>query len=735
MYLRGILASVTLLIAAGAAGQATVSLDQLPRPEMQAFKLDKAPNLDGLVAGDGAWEGVVPTRGFTAVQPVVGAPASQETEVFIGFTDTALYVGVIAYDDDPSGIIVSDSRRDSSLDDSDSFRMVIDGLLDRQNAFLFGTNPAGVEYDAQITKEGVETVRGPNSGGVFNLNWDGSWNVVATITEVGWSAEFEIPFRTLRFGKGDNQSWGINFQRNIRRNNEIVYWAPITRERNLNRISEAGTVVGLSPPPTRNLQITPYALAQWERGGDLTGTDSNQEFGVDIKYSLTPSLTLDATYNTDFAQVEVDDVVVNLDRFSIFLPEKRPFFLENAGLFSVGNGGEEELFFSRRIGIVSGEQVAIDGGLRLSGKVGSATNVGFLYMADAGLDDVAPQNDYMVARVNQELPNRSSIGALVVSRQGDGSLLPPGAKDENRTYAIDGRWGVGKNLLFDGWYSKTDTPGLTGDDYAYSTKMSYDSSTWSAQLGYGEVREDFNPEVGFLLRDDYKRAEFYVMRRYRPEGALLEVRPHIRIRNFWDLDGFMETGFQHYDIHWEFKNGYQVDTGMNYVKDGLKDPFEIVDGVVVQPGTYSGTEAALHFRTDLSAPLSLQLRLNAGDKFGGTRVQATPTVVYRIGETFSSELSMVYNDFDLPVPGGEFSVTVTRLRLSYSFTPRMLLQALVQYNDAADTLSTNIRFSLLRTANSGLFVVYNEFDERLPGAPPNGREFIVKYSYMFDVFD
>jgi len=734
VYLRGILASVTLLAAAAAIAQTGVPLDQLPRPSTRAFKLDRAPNLDGIVAGDSAWEGVVPTRGFTGVQPVVGAPASRETEVFIGYTETALYIGVIAYDDDPSGIIVTDSRRDSSLDDTDSFQVVIDGLLDRQNGFLFGTNPAGVEYDAQITKEGSTGQFGSGGGG-FNLNWDGSWNVEATISDIGWSAEFEIPFRTLRFGRGDDQTWGINFQRNIRRNNEIVYWAPIARERNINRISEAGTVSGISPPAARNLQITPYALARWERGGEVAGTDSDQEVGVDIKYSLTPSLTLDATYNTDFAQVEVDDVVVNLDRFSIFLPEKRPFFLENAGQFTVGNPQEVELFFSRRIGIVSGEQVPIDGGVRLSGKVGSATNVGFLYMADEGRDGVAPQNDYVVARVNQELPNRSSIGALVVSRQGDGSLLPPGAKDENQTYAIDGRWGVGNNLLFEGWYSQTDTPGLTGDDYAYALKMNYDSSNWSSRLNYAEVREDFNPEVGFLLRDDYKRGEFFIMRRFRPEGRLLEVRPHISIRNFWDLDGFLETGFQHYDVHWEFKNGYQIDTGINYVEDGLKDPFEIIDGVVIQPGSYSGPEAALHFRTDLSAPLSLQFRLNAGDKFGGQRLQATPTVLYRVGETFSSELSLVYNDFNLPVPGGDFSVMVSRLRLSYSFTPRMLLQALVQYNDAADTLSTNIRFSLLRTANSGLFVVYNEFDERFPGAAPNGREFIVKYSYMFDVFN
>lgn len=701
---------------------------------MQASRLQKSPSLDGIVRGDDAWEGVIPASSFTQTQPFEGMPSTRDTEVFIGYTDTAVYIGLMAYEDNPETIIVADSRRDSALDQTDSFQVVIDGLMDRQNAYLFGTNPAGIEYDAQIVREGTSGQFGSGGGG-FNLNWDGSWDVEARITDFGWSAEMRIPFTTLRYGNADEQSWGINFQRNIRSNNEITYWAPLNRQRNINRISEAGTVTGIVPPPRRNLQITPYVLSGWERGGSLDGTIDNQEFGVDIKYSLTPSLTLDATYNTDFAQVEVDDAVVNLDRFSIFLPEKRPFFLENAGQFTVGNAREVELFFSRRIGLVSGEPIPIEGGARVSGKIGERTNVGFLYMSDEGVNGVTPQNDYVVARVNQELANRSSIGALIVSRNGDGSVNGNPSEDENQTYSIDGRWGIGDNLIFEGWLAKTETPGLVDDDFAFSAKMNYDSEKWSSRVNWTEVREDFNPEVGFLRRDDYRRGEFFILRRFRPEGPLLEIRPHISISNFWDLDGFLETGFQHYDTHWEFKNGYRVDTGTNYLKDGLKDPFEIIDGVIVQPGTYSGWEGALAFNTDLSQPLNFRIRANVGKRFGGDRAVYEPTVGFRIGETFTSELAVVYNDFDLPVPGGNFDVTLARLRLSYSFTPRILLQALIQYNDDSDVLSTNIRFSMLRTANTGLFVVYNEFDERFPGAPPAGREVILKYSYLFDVFD
>ena len=733
IVLRGI-ATVGLLLAySNAVAQLNVAADQRPRPSVVATELADKPDLDGMVVGDFAWEGVTPTSGFTQIQPNEGRDATQKTDVFIAYTNTALYIGVMAYDDDPSTIIVADSRRDSSLDETDSFQIIIDGLLDRQNGYLFGTNPAGIQYDAQVIKEGSTGNFGSGGGG-FNLNWDGSWNVEARITDDGWSAEFEIPFTTLRYGKGDEQNWGINFQRNIRNNNEIVFWAPLNRQRDINRVSEAGTVSGIRPPDSRNLQITPYVLASRAEGGNIIGTDSDQEFGFDIKYSLTPSLTLDATYNTDFAQVEVDDAVVNLDRFSIFLPEKRPFFLENAGQFTVGTAQQVELFFSRRIGINSGAEVPIDGGVRLSGTVGTGTNLGFLYMSDEGVPGVAAQNDYVVARVNQELPNRSSIGAIIVSRDGDGSINGSPSDDQNQTYAVDGVWGIGDNMLLQGYFAKTDTPGLTDDDFAFSARMNYSSPVWSARLGYTEVREDFNPEVGFLRRDDYRRGDAFIMRRFRPDGALLEVRPHISLSNYWDLDGFLETGFQHFDVHWEFENGYRIDTGVNYLKDGLQEPFEIIDGVFVPAGTYSGHEATINGNTNRGAPLSFEFRSNIGKRFGGDRVSFEPTINFRIGETFNTELTYVYNKFDLPIAGGDFDIGLTRLRLSYSFTPQMLLQTLIQYNDEQEVLSTNVRFSLLRTANSGLFVVYNEFDEQFPGAPPTGRKIIIKYNYLFDVF-
>jgi len=731
---------VCIAVAIALLMQVLPALAQLPasaRPEMQAQRLLSTPTIDGDVLGDEAWRAATPATGFWQTRPNAGAPSTQRTEVFVGFSDTSLYIGVIAFDDDPDGIIVTDSRRDSSLDDTDAFLVVIDGLLDRQNGYVFGTNPAGIEYDGQVTGEGAGTGISFLGGGL-NLNWDGSWSVATKTGDFGWSAEFEIPFRTLRFSTAETQDWGINFQRNIRRNSEIAFWAPLDRNRNLYRVSEAGTLLGITPPPQRNLQITPYVLGSTRRGGELSGTDTDGDAGVDLKYSVTPSLTLDLTVNTDFAQVEADNQQINLDRFNLFFPEKRPFFLENAGQFAVGNSGEVEVFFSRRIGIgEDGDVIPVEGGARLSGKLGDSTNIGLLYMGTEGVAGVAPQNRYGVARINQELPNRSAIGAMVVTRDGDGSFVVDKSDDYNHSYAIDGHWGIGDNILLDGWVARTDTPGLTGKDHAFGLAANFSSAEWTSSAEYTEVREDFNPEVGFLSRSEFRKGRVFLMRTMRPDDlwGLLEIRPHASYTGHWKFDGFQESGFLHLDTHWEYKTGTELHTGVNFTRDGVIDPFEIIDGVTIQPGTYDHEEFQVVYFTNQSKPVSIGLNVVAGGRFGGDRVSIGPSLNVRVGETFRSEFWFDYNEFDLPVANGDFTANLAGVRLSYSFTPKILLQALIQYNDVDEILGTNIRFSWLRSANSGLYLVYNEVDERSIGSLPTGREFIVKYSYIFDILN
>jgi len=700
-------------------------------PSADAARLTTAPELDGNVIDDGAWSGLAALTGFRQIKPEEGQPATQRTEVFLGYTDDTFYVGVICYDEDPERIIVTDSRRDSSLAETDSFQLVIDGLYDRQNGLVFGTNPAGIEYDAQVTKEGSG---GFGSGiGRFNLNWDTSWEVKTSITAIGWQAEFAIPFKSLRYGVGDSQTWGMNFQRNIRRNNEVAFWAPLSRQHNLYRVSDAGRVSGIEPPHQRSLTVTPYGLGKRSEGGALR-SETDYEAGFDLKYLLTSSLTLDVTYNTDFAQVEVDEFQVNLDRFSLFLPEQRPFFLENAGLFSVGIPRQAELFFSRRIGIgPGGVQIPIDGGIRLSGKVGQSTNIGLLQMRSEAVRDVAPENDYTVARVSREFGNRSNIGGIIVNREGDGSVIGNDDDDYNRTYAVDGQWGVNENLTLSGFVAKTDTPGLSGRDHAFRLSGDYNSEKWLFQGTYSQVAENFNPEVGFLSRTDYKQLGLYGLRRIRPENlwGLHELRPHIAYRGFWNFDGLWETGFLHVDNHWEWESGFEIHTGVNFLHEGVDTPFDIVSGVTVQPGSYDDKELAFVLWTDRSAPLYFRLDVKHGGLFGGDRTQLVPTVRYRIGETFSSELSWIHNDVELA--GGDFRIGVGRLRLTYSFTPKMSLQALVQYNERDDLLSTNLRFAWLTSADTGLYVVYNEVDER-DGFQKPRKEFIIKFSHILDVF-
>jgi hypothetical protein len=462
---------------------------------------------------------------------------------------------------------------------------------------------------------------------------------------------------------------------------------------------------------------------------------------VDVKYGITPSLTLDGTVNTDFAQVEVDDQQVNLDRFTLFFPEKRPFFLENAGLFAVGTSREAEVFFSRRIGIgANGEAIPIRAGGRLSGNV-HGTNIGLLNIqtddvgADADHDFTeTPANNYSVVRVNRELRNRSAIGAIFVNRQattGENS-----SDDYNRSYAIDGRWGIGRNGLINGFLAKTSTPGMEGRDHAFRLTSGYNSQAWTLNLTYAETGESFNPEVGFVARDGYRKVEASVFHRYRPKNfwSMHEIRPHTFVRSFWDFQGFHETVYWHIDNHWEMKQGHEFHTGVNVTREGLRAPFEIYPGVIVPPGTFDHAEAQMVFFTNPGAPLSINTTVTAGGFFGGRRLALLPTVRWRLGDAFNTELRISRNDISLP--GGNFVTNLIGTRVSYSFNPSVFVQALLQYNDRAELWSTNLRFGWFLKGSSGLFLVYND-TQGLSGSTllrPD-RSFTVKISRMFDLLD
>lgn len=723
---------------------------EVSRPSKDARLVASSPVIDGVVIGDEAWKDVPPVTEFRQTTPDDGAPVSERTEVRIVFTQDALIVGVICYDSDPSKLVVSDSRRDSPLDEVDSFRFILDTYRDGQNGFVFGTSPAGGEYDAQVSLEGREGDQAnrqqAGAGGGFNLNWDASWTVRTQTGDYGWSAEFSIPFKNLRYAKGGEQSWGFNMQRNIRRKKEVAYWSPLPRQYNILRVSRAGVLEGVKTPAQRNLKVTPYLLGSSERNyRTQSAFDSGAQVGGDLKYSITPSLTLDATVNTDFAQVEVDEQQVNLDRFSLFFPEKRPFFLENAGLFTAGNSGEVDLFFSRRIGIAAtGQQLPIVGGARVSGKL-NGWNVGLIDMQTKVLAGIAPGNNFGVARLSREMPNRSGFGALFINRQSTGDLVVSGVRDHNRTYAIDGRKGLGKYAQLTGFIAGTSSPGITTAARAFDGAFLRESPRFDMRAKYTDVGAGFNPEVGFLRRTAFRKIDLLILNRTRPKKFLTiqELRPHASYRGYFKPDGFYESGFIHLDNHWEFKSQFEIHTGVNFTHEGLRSPFAIAPGVTVPVGKYDQVEAQVVTISPQAKPLSINMMTTIGGYYGGRRVALSPAIRFRAGEKLSGTLNINYNRVTLPQ--GKFEANLFRLRASYSFSPRVFVQSLVQYNQQTKFLSGNFRFGWLQSANAGVFIVYNEGRERdaITGTLRDessfgllrDRSIVIKFSRLIDIFN
>ena len=727
-------------------------------PNAQASEITAPPVIDGQLADD-AWAVLEPLEGFTQREPSEGQPVSQLTEVRVGYDDAALYIGAWLFDEDPAGIVVGQTLRDASLNDSDAFVVVLDTYLDRQNGFVFATTPAGIEYDGQVIGEGVGG--GPGGGrqqrgsaGGFNLNWDGSWDVATTRDDRGWYAEMRIPFSTLRYGAGGAQDWGLNFERKIRRNSEQSTWAPLPRQFGVYRISLGGTLA-VEAPSKRTVTVSPYALADGLKDYGVVSPEVayGRQIGGDAKIGINQSLTLDLTVNTDFAQAEVDDQQVNLTRFSLFFPEKRAFFLENAGTFAVGASRSAELFFSRRIGLSGGREVPIPAGARLTGKVGDfqvgvlniQTSEVFDIDGETGFrDPIAPANNFGVLRAYRELGNRSQLGAIFVSR-----LNTTDADDYNLTYGIDGRLGIGEALTFDGWAGITTTPVPTGEqagsgfndgEYGFAGGVRYVTRDWQVSTGYRQVGDAFNPEVGFVNRRGYRHVNWRFLRHLRTEGVpwFREFRPHISGNSFWTLGGFNESYQVHIDNHFAFENGafFQL-PGFNFTGEGLEQPFAIREDIVVPAGTYHNVDWEFRANTNRGAPLSLSAGWGLGGFYSGTHFGPNATLTYRYGDQLTASVRANY--FDVRLDQGSFTTAVVRFNASYSFTPRLYLQTNVQYNDDTRDLGTNVRLGWLDTAGTGLYVVWNDtshtgsLDRTGILAGPKQRQLVVKYSRLFNL--
>lgn len=715
------------------------------------------PVIDGRV-NDAVWQTVQPYGTFTQQDPIEGAPASEKTEVRMLVGRGTLYISVIAFDSDPSKIIVSQARRDASLTETDSIVMALDTFNDSQNAFVFGTNPLGIEYDGQVAREGQSSgvsVGGGGAGGTqrggisaFNPNWDGDWSVRSQITDRGWETELAIPLKTLRYQTGTDQTWGFNVMRNIRHKNEQVYLAPIPRGFDIYRVSLAAKVTGLDLPPRRDIRFIPYALGSVNKdytrlSGDLV--DKKADVGLDFKWGIRPNLTLDATVNTDFAQVEADEEQVNLTRFDLFFPEKRPFFLENASTFQFGNPQNIDLFFSRRIGLSStGVPIDIIAGGRLSGKVGG-WNVGALNIQTdeaenaAGTQVVGQANNFTTLRIQREV-GRSSYGAIFVNRKGTGSYAPD--DDYNRAYGVDANIQLSSSQRVSGFLARTDSGGAAaafGSDYAGRGFYNFTNNLWQISGGYSQVGKTFNPEVGFLPRRGYRRPEFRAFFQPQPKSIpwIRRIAPHVSYNSYYDFEGNLQTEAWHiHPFEIQPRQGGRFGWFADYAKDNPTAPFTVYnrDGlrVVIPAGQYAWWQNAFEYMHNPSARMTGTVRYRIGDYYDGDFQALELTSEVRITPKATASVGWTHQDIKLPY--GNFVNNLVPIKANYSFTTLTNISALLQYNSQTGQFSSNIRFAMLNRSGTGLFLVYNDRRDLLSSttAETLGRSFVAKYTRLID---
>ena len=729
----------------------TMTRDAAGRVTVRAVRLTEPFRLDGTL-DEAVYETVPSVGGFLQQLPDEGAPTTERTEAWVFYDDQQVYVGARLWDSAPeSQWIANEMVRDSfQLVNNDYFSVAFDTFYDRRNGVSFMVNPIGGFMDYEISDEGFS-----------NADWNPIWDVKTGRFDGGWTVEMEIPFKSLRYRPGASQIWGFQLGRAIRWKNEQTYLTPVPASAGPGefRLSVAGTLTGVEVQPgNRTFEVKPYAIGSLATDVNAVpriSNDGDGDFGFDVKYGVTQNLTADFTYNTDFAQVEVDQQQVNLTRFSLFFPEKREFFLEGRGIFDFGRGvtiigggtgGVQRggggffgggdvptLFFSRRIGLESGQTVPILGGGRLTGKVGKFSIGAVNVQTDDAPSVGALSTNFTVLRVKRDILRRSRIGGIFTGR----SVSTVGA-GSNEVYGLDALFSFYDNVNFNGYYARTRTPGLDGDDASYQGRFNYTGDRYGFELDHLRVGDHFNPEIGFLRRDDFRRT--FTTARFSPRPASIRA-----VRQFtWEasLDyiqngaGLIETRIAQARFETEFENTdrFGVDVQQSY--ELLVQPFAIAPDVTIPVGAYDFQDVFVSYsmgaQRRVSGNLSFQrgeffgghiTAVGFGGGFGGGRVEVT--------RQFSIEPSLSINRIDLPQ--GDFTATLVQSRVTYTLTPRMFVGGLLQYNNSTDSFSTNVRLRWEYQPGSELFVVYNDQrDTSLRGTPfLENRAFIVKFTRLF----
>lgn len=728
--------AIILILVCGASGAAARSASRsIPSPDgrrqVSAVRATTAVNIDGQL-DDEVWVRAAPTGDFIQSEPRTDQPATEATEVRLAYDEQHLYIAAYCHDTDPGGAVVNDIRKDFNPEDQDTFEVIIDTFGDRRNGYVFITNVEGARADQQVANEGREV----------NASWDAVWSVRTSRASDGWIAELAIPFRSLRFDAGTREGWGINFSRRVRRKNEVDFWSPIPREYTLSRLSLAGAVADLSPSsPGRNLRIKPYLLTRGVRQSGGASFDRDAEVGVDVKYGITPALTLDAAVNPDFAQAEADEQEVNLTQFSQFFPEKRDFFLENSGIFYIGDAErlrlnpnptpDEDmlLFFSRRIGLTEdGQAIPLLGGARVTGRAAGMT-LGLLSMQTRG-GEASPANQYDVVRMRRNLNRGSDIGAFFMTRQSTDV-----ASDYNRVYGVDGNWRLLGRLDWNTYAVKTATPGVTSGQYAARTSLSWEDQFFHGKGAVLAIGEGFRSDLAYYRRTGARKYLLDTGIRWRP--AVLRARgfreqhPHINWTYYTDLSGRVIAKKLHNGYQVQFNDGAYGEVAVNPEFQSIALPLRLARNTPqIPPGDYSWVERQWRFTSDASRAVSAQIYYIEGGLWSGRQRGFNATMTVRTSYRFRVRLGIQRRNITLERPQAQFVTNVVTLRTNYSFTPNMFLDSLLQYNQNSDLMNANVRFNLIHHPLSDFYIVYNEQRFVEPGSPPAGRGIIVKFTQL-----
>ena len=713
---------------------ATVARDGAGRVTVRAVRLTEPLRIDGRL-DEAIYSSALPMSDFIQTEPQEGAPATEKTEVWILFDDDNVYAVARISESQPERIIANEMRRDgSNAFQNETVTFVFDTFYDRRNAVGFQITPLGGHTDGQITNE------------VWSRDWNTIWDVEVGRFEGGWTVEAAIPFKSLRYRPGRSQIWGFNARRVTRWKNELSHLTPIPNANaylGVFRASLAATMVGLEAPPgSKNVDVKSYAISNVSSVRDDASkivNDLSGDIGVDVKYAATQNLIADFTYNTDFAQVEADERQVNLTRFSLFFPEKREFFLENPGLYTFGGvgggtgsgrraGDSPILFYSRRIGLNQGRVVPIEVGGRLSGRVGRYSLGVLNIQTDDEPVSGSRATNFSTVRLKRDIMRRSSIGLLVtgrsVARSGIGS---------NTAYGVDGVFGFFDNLTINTYWAQTRTDGLSGKDTSYRTELNYNGDRYGAQLERLVVGEHFNPEIGFVRRNDIERTAGQLrfsprprsiesIRRFSLTGSMVYIENDAGRVEARDWSGSLGVQFENND-------GFNVSYGSEF--EFIPRPFRIAPGVTLPVGGYDSASLQATYNFGRQRPISGRLSAERGTFFSGhkTTVGVTGSRV-----SFSPQLSVEpsYSINWVDLDEGTFTTTLAGSRVIYTISPWMFTSALLQYSSGANVMSANVRLRWEYRPGSQLFVVYNEERDTLTRRFPDlvNRAFIVKVNRL-----